>query len=223
MSKFNLTEFIQKQVKIFLVEKYISEKLAVDDPNNLHGDERTQRQFVMDLAAQNPFGLISISDIADALDTTRDAIRDNYARQIRFYADREDFDKVISEVPFRSAAVYQLVSRARSAPLSKQQMEQIKKEEEKKYDDTTGVYYSIYVWSKGDINPLTIAYLNLRDDDDINKYKKMLPKQQVLYGELYNYRINDKKIARVPEKDEDKIITPEQFKQFIKKEFDEND
>ncbi len=223
MKKFNLTEYIQKELKRALFEKYISEKLNVTDPGNLHGDERTQRQFVIDLAKSNPFGLISISDIADALDTTRDAIRNTYARQIRFYADREDFDKIISEVPFRSAAVYQLVGREHSVPLTKQQLDAVKKEEEQKYADTTGVFYSIYTWTKEQENPFVIGYLNLREDENVKEYANKLPKEQDIYGDIYYYAINPKKMTRLPEDKKDKIITPDQFDQFIKSEFEDND
>lgn len=211
---------INFSLKRLLIKKILLEKLSLSDPGNLHGDERTQRQFVMDLASENPFGLISISDIADKLNTTRDAVRNSYARLIRFYADRSDFEKIIPEVPFRSSAVYQLVSRAKSAPIDKITMEKIKREEEKKYGNTTGVYYSIYTYSKKDTNPIKIAYLNLRDDDNIKEYQKLLPKQQDIYGETYYYAINDKKMTRLPEEKKSKIITPEQFSEFIKKEFE---
>lgn len=221
MSKFNLNEFIQYEIKRNLAERSLQEKLPIGHESNLHGDERTQRQFVIDLASQHPFGLISISDIADALSTTRDAIRDNYARQIRYYADKEDFDKIISEVPFRSAAIYQLVAREKSAPLSKQQLEKIRDEEEKKYDDTTGVYYSIYSWTKGDRNPINLAFLNLREDDDVKKYKSKLPKQQDIYGDIWYYEISDKKMKRVPDDRKDKIIASDQFDAFVEKEFEE--
>jgi hypothetical protein len=113
-----------------------------------------------------------------------------------------------------------LTSRAKSAPLSKQQIDVVKREEEKKYDATAGVYYSIFSWSKNDVNPLTVGYLNLREDEDVRKYQKLMPRQQNIYGDIYNYRIGDKKMTRPPKdvKPED-IITPENFETFIKKEF----
>jgi len=213
-----LKKYIRKEITKLIREK----RLRVGDENNLHGDERTQRQFVMDLASENPMGLISISDIANALNTTRDAIKDTYARQIRYYEDRDDFVKVIPEIPFRSAAVYQLVSRAKSAPLSKQMKDEILKKQEQLYSDTKGVYYSVYTWTKNDSNPITIGYLNIREDDDINKYKRKLPKQQNVYGETLYYAISDKKLDRLPKSLEDKIMTPADFEEFIKTEFSNN-
>lgn len=213
---------LKKIINEVIADVLMEARLHVGDEGNLHGDERTQRQFVMDLAAQNPMGLISISDIANALDTTRDSIRDTYARQIRYYADREDFDKVISEVPFQSAAVYQLVSRENSAPLTKQMKDEILRHQEKLYSDTTGVYYSIYMWTKNEINPIKIGYLNIRDDDNIEKYKNKLPKQYKVYGEMQYYAISDKKITRLPKNLEDKIMSPEDFNEFLKTEFSDD-
>lgn len=220
--KNTLKKLIKEELRRVLIEKIFFERLKINDPGNLHGDERTQREFIISIASENPFGLISISDIADKLNTTRDAVRNSYARLIRFYSDRSDFEKIIPEVPFKSAAVYQLVSRAKSAPIDKTTLEKIKREEEKKYGNTTGVYYSIYTYSKKDTNPIKIGYLNLREDDDIREYQKLLPKKQDIYGETYYYAINDKQMSRLSDEKKDKIITPEQFKEFIKKEF-END
>ena len=129
--------------------------------------------------------------------------------------------KLVDEVPFQSAAIYQLTSRAKSAPLSKQQIDVVKREEEKKYDATTGIYYSIYSWSKNDVNPLTVGYLNLREDEDVRKYQKLMPRQQDIYGDIYNYRISDMKMKKAPKDAKpDNIITPENFEAFIKKEFE---
>jgi len=197
----------------------LNEKLEVGSDSNLHGDDRTQRQFVIDLASQHPFGTISISDIAEALNTTRAEVKDNYARLIRHYDDREDFTKIVSEVPFHSAAIYQLTARAHSAPLSKEQLNKVRSEEERKYADTTGVFYSIYRWTKEDTNPMSIAYLNLREDDNVKEYAAKLPKQQEIYGDIYYYEISTKKMTKLPEEKKDKIITPDEFDAFVEEEF----
>lgn len=223
MAKLKLNEIVKLEIRKFLFEKFISELLPVGHPSNLHGDERTQRQFVIDLASKNAMGIISISDIADALDTTRDQVQ-SYSRRMYLDSHRadDDFIKLVDEVPFQSAAIYQLISRAKSAPLSKQQIDVVKREEEKKYDATAGEYYSIYFWSKNNVNPITVGYLNLRDDEDVRKYQKLMPKQQNIYGDIYNYRISDKKMTRPPKDAKpENIITPENFEAFIKKEFED--
>lgn len=199
------------------VQKFLNElRLTPDSPSNLHGDERTQRQFVIDLASQHPFGLISISDIADALNTTRDDIRDTYARQIRYYADRDDFEKIVPEVPFRSSAIYQLVSRAKSAPLSRNELEQIKDEEELKYKKTTGVFYPLFMRSSGRSH--LVGLINLRDSDKIKDYEKLLPPPEDIDGDVVSYNILNKKMKNIPTSLQNAEIIPKgEFKDFVDK------
>jgi len=209
-----LSNLIPKYIKNLISEL----RLTPDSESNLHKDERTQRQFVIDLASENPYGLISISDIADALNTTRDAIRNNYARQIRFFANKDDFTKIVTEVPFRSAAVYQLVSHSKSAPLSRQQLDKIQDEEELKYKKTTGVFYPVYMRQKNVGKSTLMGLLNLRQNDDVKLYQQLLPAPQVIEGDVYTYSINDKKMNRVPETLNTKIIPKNDFEAFVEKE-----
>jgi hypothetical protein len=209
-----LLNLIPKKIRNFIFEL----RLTPDSPSNLHGDERTQRQFVIDLASQHPFGLISLSDIAEALETTRDDVRDNYARLIRYYANKSDFEKIVPEVPFHSAAIYQLVSRAQSAPISPDQLNKIKHEEELKYKGTTGVFYAVSTDSS--TQHITLGYLNLRDDEDVNKYKQMMPAEQDVYGEKFTFDIGNSKITKLPEKFHDKIIPASEFEEFVRSEME---
>lgn len=211
-----LFDLVPKSIKRLINEL----RLTPDSESNLHKDERTQRQFVIDLAAENPYGLISISDVAGALNTTRDAIRNNYARQIRYYADKDDFTKVVPEVPFRSAAIYQLVSHSKSAPLSRQQLDKIQDEEELKYKKTTGVFYPVYMRQKNESRSVLVGLLNLRQSDDVREYQKLLPPPQEIDGDVFSYSIGDKKMNRVPENLNAKIIPKNDFPEFVKKEME---
>lgn len=208
-----LKKLISKDTKIKMFEHYILEKLSIDDPGNLHGDERTQRQYVIDLANSNAMGLISLSDIADALNSTRDEVRNSYARIIRHYEDKDDFVKVVPEVRFHSSAIYQLASRAKSNPLSTQQLNQAKSEEEKKYKDTISVYYPIYTYQKGYSNPIVIAYLSLKPGDKVDQYKKMIPAQTEYYGDIMYYKISNIPTKKEPSPDK-QIVTSDDIKEF---------
>lgn len=149
----------------------IDEKLNIDDPGNLHGDERTQRQFVIDLAKKIG-GYISISDIASALDRTNDEIAGNYARLIRHFGNKDnEFVKVVPEEPFKSAAIYQYVGKDMT---DKQiDIEDKKKEELIKFKNAMPYYYAIRkkIPNKG---RQTIAWLKLRKDENPTEYSKML-------------------------------------------------
>ncbi len=207
---------LRKIIREVITEVTIKERLRIGDESNLHGDERTQRQFVIDLASQNPMGIISISDIASALNTTRNDIKDTYARLIRYYADRDDFEKIIPEIPFKSSAIYQLVSRSKSAPISKQALEKIKDDEELKYKQTTGVFYPLFVRTPRRSHLL--ALINLRDSDKIKDYEKLLPPEETIDGEVVSYGILNKKMNSIPSNLQNITIIPKsEFQDYVKK------
>lgn len=222
MNKQELKEIVKKEVRFILAESYLKkklfEKLDPDDERNLHGDSRTQRQFVIDLASKNPMGIISIADIAEALNTTRYDVR-SYARMIRDASWQKDFVKIIPGVPFKYSAVYQLVSMANRAPISKDDKKEIESNQKQKYKETEGVFYPIIMYDKTGRNTVTLAYLNLPQGDDIKKYKKELPNEIDLYGDKYKVVIgNMLKYGPRNEKDLEKVIGKNQFEDFIQDE-----
>lgn len=176
----------RKSIQISKIRSYINttvrniimERVNNDDSTNLHFDSRTQRQFVIDLAKKLG-GYITLSDIATALGVTNDDVKDNYGRLIRYFNNREnDFVKVVPEVPFRSAAIYQYVG----ADKSERQLDlSTKKEEElKKFQESLPYYYNI---RKRHVNQglITVAFLRIRRDENINDYINMLPTSDLYY------------------------------------------
>lgn len=141
-----MSKDIKKTVVVEIAKKVIrsliNERLKIDSPGNLHGDTRTQREFVMDIAKQHPYGIISLSDIAVTLGTTNNAITNTYGRLIRDFGNKEeykkDFVKIIPEQPFRSAAVFQLRYKDR---LTDEERRKAAMEEMKKYKIANGIYY----------------------------------------------------------------------------------
>lgn len=117
---------------------------------NLHGDERTQKQFVIDLAKAKKDGLqtISISEIATALHVPNKMISGTYARLIRYFNDRPNlFRMVIPGEPFRQEAIYQYIGEEPKKYLTADDIEA--KEAEQKERELfktlkTGKYYFVY-------------------------------------------------------------------------------
>ena len=146
-----------------IIREEISRIVTEKGSGNLHGDDRTQRQYLIDLANKNPDKIISLTIIADALGKTKDEVRDTYARQIRYYNNKDnDFVKIVDEVPYHSCAIYRLVG---EEPLTSRQLSQIKFEEAKRFDKYNGVFYPIlYKYKSNKTNKMmsySDAYLNV--------------------------------------------------------------
>jgi hypothetical protein len=196
---------MKKSELISLIKEVLQDMTSKIKEDNIHG-EGTQRQFVINLAKKLG-GYISISDIADALGLTNDDVRNNYARLIRYFSNKNnDFEKVVPEVPFRSAAIYKYVG----ADMTPKQIDMAEKkfEEEKKFKAAMPYFYPIrkQIPGKGRI---PVAWLRLRRDADPKEYVAMLPQTNKYYLDTIPFADN-------PGKGQ-KILSSEQFKELAEK------
>jgi hypothetical protein len=172
MNKSELIQIIKEELNSILSD---GAKLSADDPNNLHGDDRTQRQFVIDLAKSNR-NIISISDISRALGVTNAEIYNTYSRLIRKYSNKEnEFQVIIPGQPFRYEAIYEYVGSDKSDD-EKPSKEELIKVGSELYKAAQTVYYSI---NRHDpkLGSRPVAFLGLRADEDARPYASMLPKE----------------------------------------------
>ena len=145
----------------------------------LHTGEGTQREFVIDLAKKNPLGLISISDIATALEATNIDVKDTYGRLIRYFNNREnDFVKVVPEVPFRQSAIYQLIDYHNKTPLTKGSQEYndaIQDEKQKFLAIRNGLFYGVKRPDRITGGEKIIGWVHLEPWEDPTVVEKELP------------------------------------------------
>jgi hypothetical protein len=146
---------------------------------HLHSTGESMRKFVVDLAKKNN-GTLSLSDIALALNTTNDKVQ-SYSR--RMYVDaskgeKQDFEKIIPEVPFQQNAVYRLVDYRDRIPIETDAAlrNKLEQEERKKFQmvNPNEIFYNVVRssgWKEGDV----VGWIRTDKDTPKDELEKKLP------------------------------------------------
>ncbi len=178
---------------------------------HLHPGNESQRDHVLDLAKKLN-GIISISDIAADLGVTNKEIYGNYSRLLYHNNTREnDFRKIVDEVPFHSAAIFQLVT---EPLLSEEEIQKCIEREEITYKKTSGLFYSVHLSPKLNPRMPQLAWLNIPKSDSVKDYVNMIP------ANIRNdYFVQTKGNSKGPREDDAvPVYTKDTWKEFIIKE-----